>query len=614
MLKPYRMSSVIITGPSNIQETIVKELHNLKRMHIVDHSKSELADIGKPFESAAKLSEILVKVRALISAFNIKKEESKFELKNNLLEITSIVKKLNEETGLNIEEQKRTEEQLSKIHATKQELEILKDISVPLENFAPYKTLFYFTGYIKNKSAAAPLRKEIPAITDKFLLFDSDAGKKPFIALFIDAKSKEQADNILQKNNFVPINFTNISGLRGNASNNLKRLEQEAAKLQSKKLTIKKNLEKLSREHEGFLIAAEESLSEQLEKAEAPLKFASTQSSFLVKGWIPSSELTQSIDRLNKVSKNRIFVHFEPPKKNEKVPVKLKNPKLAKPFEFFIDLYSMPAYKEIDPTFFIFLTFPIFFGIMLGDVGYGLLSFFLFWILKRKMPKASSFFSILMLASFVTILFGLLFGELFGKEFIHPIISREHEMFTLLYLSIAIGIIHVNIGLVVGFINEMKNHGIAHAIYAKASWIVLQIGIAMLALAYFGIMKIPLLFGAAFLGASILMLIKGEGIKGIIELPSILTNIMSYARLMAIGLSSVILAVIINDSAKEFFQQGGIFVIMGILVLIIGHAINLMLGLLGSFLHSLRLHYVEFFSKFFHGGAKRYQPFGMKEE
>ena len=133
-------------------------------------------------------------------------------------------------------------------------------------------------------------------------------------------------------------------------------------------------------------------------------------------------------------------------------------------------------------------------------------------------------------------------------------------------------------------------------------------------LSYFGKISIPPLAGAVFLGLSILMLLKGEGVKGLMELPSIFTNILSYARLMAIGLSSVVLAVIINDSAKEFFHKGGIFILIGMLILVIGHIINIMLGLLGSFLHSLRLHYVEFFSKFFHGGAKKYQPFGMKEE
>lgn len=612
------MSSVIITGHNNIQETAIKELHNLKILHVVEHTKNELADIGKPLESASKLSEILVKIRALMVALSIKKEETEFELKKNILNIEPTTKKLNQELSINLDELKKIEEQITKNQAANQELEILKDMNLPLESFASYKSLEYFTGYLKNKRSVKDLKEELSKITNKFMLFDSVIKKKAFVALFVDAKNKEHASGLLQKNGFSPINFTNIVNLKGNALINFKKLEEETTKLNQKKEIIKKNLEKLSREYKGFLIAADEFLSEQLEKAEAPLKFASTPSSFLIKGWIPTDELNRAIDKLNKATKNKTFVHFEPAKKEDKVPVKLKNPGFAKPFEFFIDLYSMPTYNEIDPTFFIFLTFPIFFGIMLGDIGYGLVSLAFFWFLKKKMPKAKNFFNILLLASFVSILFGFIYGEFFGEEKILQIelphlLSRVHDMFTLLYIAIGIGVVHVNIGLVIGFINELKSHGLMKAIYEKASWFILQIGVALLALSYFDKIPIPPLIGAGFLGLSILMLFKGEGVKGIIELPSILTNIMSYARLMAIGLSSVELAIVINESSKEFFHKGGFFVLIGVLILIIGHVINLMLGLLGSFLHSLRLHYVEFFSKFFHGGAKKYHPFGAKE-
>ena len=611
------MSSVIITGSNNIQENVVKELHSLKILHIVEHSKNELADIGKPLEIAAKLSEILVKIRALMAALNIKKEGTKFELKRGTAEIEATTKKLNEEVSLNIEELKRIDEQLTKNQAAKQELEILKDINISLENFTSYKSLVYFTGYI-NKDNIQTLKEDLSKVTNKFMLFDSVIKNKCFIVLFIDIKNKEQANNILQKNGFAPLNFANIVNFKGNAASNLKKLEEEIIKLQHKKEIIKENLKKIADEYKGFLIAADEFLDEQLEKAEAPLKFASTSSSFLIKGWIPTEDLSKSIERLNKAAKNKIFVHFEPAKKDDKVPVKLKNPKYAKAFEFFIDLYSMPIYNEIDPTFFIFLTFPIFFGIMLGDIGYGLVSLIFFWILKKKMPKAKNFFNILLLASFVSVLFGAFYGEFFGEEKILEfelphLLSRVHDMFTLLYIVIAIGVVHVNIGLIIGFINEFKSHGLMKAIYEKASWFILQAGVALLALSYFDKIPIPPLIGAGFLGLSILMLFKGEGVKGIIELPSILTNIMSYARLMAIGLSSVELAIVINESSKEFFHKGGFFVLIGVLILIIGHVINIMLGLLGSFLHSLRLHYVEFFSKFFHGGAKKYQPFGLKE-
>ena len=642
------MSSVIITGPNNIQETVIKELHNLKILHIVEHSKNELADIGKPLYNAGRLSETLVKIRALIAALNIKptkiedfrgdereharsrmqltgnakhflvKEETKFEIKKGLLEIESATKKLNQEVSANLDELRKAEEQIAKNQAARQELEILKDIDVPLESLTSYKSLAYFTGYLKNNYNIKTLKEELLKITDKFMLSDSVVKKKCFIVLFVDIKNKEYAISSLQKANFTPITFSNIANFKGNALSNLKKLGEETRRLQQKKASIKKNLERLSMEYKGFLTAADEFLDEQLEKAEAPLKFASTQSSFLIKGWIPSDELSSSIERLNKAAKNRIFIHFEPAKKSDKVPVKLKNPKYAKAFEFFIDLYSMPTYKEIDPTFFIFLTFPIFFGIMLGDIGYGIVSLAVFWFLKKRMPRARNFFNILLLASFVSILFGLLYGEFFGEEKILELelphlLSRVHDMFALLYIAIGIGVVHVNIGLIIGFINEAKSHGFMHAVYAKASWFILQAGIALLALTYFGMIAISPLIGAIFFAFAVLMLLKGEGVKGLIELPSILTNVMSYARLMAIGLSSVSLAVVINESSRKFFHKGGIFVLMGILILIIGHAINIMLGLLGSFLHSLRLHYVEFFSKFFHGGAKKYQPFGAKE-
>lgn len=614
MLRPHEMSSVVISGPKNLQEKIIGELYDMEVLHILDHAKSELADIGSPLENAPRLSEVLVKIRSLMATLNIKKENDKFELKKGLTEIESATKRINDEVNKNLEELKHVEKSMSKNNALRQELNLLKDINLPLEYFTNYKSLAFFTGYVNGKDAAPSIKVELVMTTKKYMIFDSRVNNKNFVVLFVDAKIKDHALSILQKRGFSPVNFTNISNLKGTASENLAKIENEAERLHNNKDDIKKRLERLANENKQFLIASDYFLSEQLEKAEAPLKFATTQSSFLIKGWIPTEELHNSINKLNKAGKGNIYIQFEPAKKKDKVPVKLKNTRLAKPFEFFLDLYSMPTYREIDPTFFVFLTFPIFFGIMLGDIGYGLISLVFFWLLKKKMPKARNFFNILMLASFVSILFGFFFGEFFGFEIYHPAVSREHEMFKLMFIAIGIGVIHVNIGLIIGFINEWKSHGFVHAVYAKASWIVLEIGFALLALSYFKKILVPPFVGALFLGASILMLIKAEGIIAPIEIPKIFTNILSYVRLMAIGLSSVILAAIINESATEFFHQGGFFVLIGILILIIGHIINIMLGLLGSFLHSLRLHYVEFFSKFFHGGAEKYKPFGIKDE
>ena len=618
MLKPYEMSSVIITGPKNLQEKIIRELHNLKLLHIVEHSKTELADIGSPLESANKLSETIIKVRSLITALNIKEEETKFKLGRGLLEVYPTAEKLNEEVNKNFDEFKKLESTISKNESVKQELELLENIDVPLEAFTPYKSLTSFTGYVKDKGSLIQLKKELSKTTERFMLFDNVVKKRTFVALFVDIKNKEHVNNILQKMHFSHINFISIGRLKGTASYNLSKIEKENIKLKNERDNIKKQIEKLGHEYKGFLIAADEFLSQELEKAEAPLKFAATKDAFLIKGWVPTEQLNNAIDKLNRISKNKVFIHYEAAKKTDKVPVKLKNQKYAKPFEFFMDLYTMPTYRELDPTFFIFLTFPLLFGFMLGDFGYGLVTLVLFIMLKKRMPKAQNFFNVLIFASLATILFGLLFGEFFGYEEIGRfhlphILSRSHQINELMYLAIAVGIIHINLGLMIGFVNELKLHGFMEALYAKGGWIVLEIGVALLALSYFKIIILPIYIGIFFFLLSLFMLFKGEGIKGLIEVPSIFSNTLSYARLMAIGLSSVKLAEVINQSAGEMFHKGGFFILAGIILLVIGHVINIALGLLGSFLHSLRLHYVEFFTKFFHGGAKKYSPFGAKE-
>ena len=337
MPSPYEMSSVLIAGPKNVQESIIKELHDLKVLHIVDYSRSEHADIGTPLESAPKLSETLVRVRSLMSALNLKKGITKFELKKGMPEIDSNVKKISEELNSNLEEIKKIESSLSKNDNVKRELELLEDIDINLENFINYKSLACFTGFVRGKNSAAGLREQISKLTKNFMLLGAAGNNKNFVALFIDAKNKDDASSILQKNGFLQVAFASLGGLKGNAASNLKKIEDEFKSLQKQKEELQSNIFRLGNEYRGFLVASELFLSSQLEKAEAPLKFASTSTSFLIKGWIPSADLHKSIDRLNKAGRGKLFIEFEPAKKNSKAPVKLNHSKIVQPFEFFIN-------------------------------------------------------------------------------------------------------------------------------------------------------------------------------------------------------------------------------------------------------------------------------------
>ncbi|MBS3157941.1 hypothetical protein J4206_01500 [Candidatus Woesearchaeota archaeon] len=338
-------------------------------------------------------------------------------------------------------------------------------------------------------------------------------------------------------------------------------------------------------------------------------------------GYVPRDRVAQLTELLQKKTDNKLFIQEQHIHHDEHIPVQLQNKKTIRPFQFFLDLYSLPNYHEVDPSFFLFLGFPFLFGFMLGDFGYGLVTLSLFYFLKLKMQGkiAQQLFKILIIASLWSLAFGLFFGEFFGYEeiagfHISHVIGREHDKMLLLGAAVIVGIVHVNLGLLIGFYNELQHHGLWHAFCAKISWILLQLGCLLLYLSY-GMYLIPPIFGFVLLGISVILLYLGEGIRGLVELPSIFGNILSYARLMALGLASVGLAVVVNDMAAEFFHEPSILnIIVGIFILVIGHVINIALGILGPFLHSLRLQYVEFFTKFYSGGGIAYKPFGAEKE
>jgi V/A-type H+-transporting ATPase subunit I len=310
---------------------------------------------------------------------------------------------------------------------------------------------------------------------------------------------------------------------------------------------------------------------------------------------------------------------IEDEEKEEEIPIALENPNVAKPFELLTNIFALPKYKELDPTLFIFLIFPIFFGMMLGDIGYGLICLGAFLLLKGKLKSEGwqSLLNILIYSSLVTIFFGFLYGEFFGFEEIGGyklphVLSRMHAIPQLLLITVGIGAFHVNFGLALGFYNEFKRHGVIRAMQEKGSWILLQIGVGLLALAYLKMLTIPTFLGGLIALLSLGLLISSEGFIAIFEIPTLMSNLLSYTRLAAIGLSSVCIAYTINNFASMFLKLGGAYLILMVLCLIFGHIGNTILGVFAPFLQALRLHYVEFFTKFYEGGGIKYDPFGYK--
>ncbi|KYC45580.1 MAG: V-type ATP synthase subunit I [Candidatus Methanofastidiosum methylothiophilum] len=397
------------------------------------------------------------------------------------------------------------------------------------------------------------------------------------------------------------------------------------SRLEKQRDKLREEMDSIIKEKSAYLLQYEDFLSSEIEKMEAPLRFTTTKNTFIVEGWIPENKFQELKNILKKKFGDRVNLDKIKYSDEEPVPVEFKHPTPVKPFELLLELFEYPKTREIDPTFAIFITFPLFYGIMLGDIGYGLVIFFasLFMKTKFKTEGWKMILGILEYSSLYTIAFGFIDGEFFGFDifallgieeifgFKMPILNRIVDFMPIMVLSISIGVLHVLLGLTFGFINVYRSHNLKEAILKKGAWIILIFSIIFIASSVY-ISNIFLYFGSGLLLISLILLVVGEGFIGLIEIFGIMSNILSYVRLMAIGLSSVGIAIVINSIVTDIvFPKGGIFVLLGYSILILGHIGNILLGILASFLHALRLHYVEFFTKFYEGGGIKYKPFGI---
>ena len=349
-------------------------------------------------------------------------------------------------------------------------------------------------------------------------------------------------------------------------------------------------------------------------------KLGETDHTFAIYGWIRAENLHQVHNILLKAAGNKVFMSIlkVPPALKDKIPVAMENPKILEPFEDLVKIRSTPKYSDIDPSILIAFFMPLFFGVMVGDIGYGFLLFIVSIILSRHMKKGIfwDLFKTLMYGSIWSIVFGFLNGEFFGAQGAAAIglkalwIEREKagNLMTLLYIALGIGAAHITLGLIIGawnaFVHKSKNRMLENiGMLIGLIGIFLMVGelthILPIGMTTPGI--VILIVGLAILAFS---MGKVGFFLGPIEFIGTIGNIFSYIRIAALGLASVLLAKVANEMSSMFGS-----VVIGVIIAALIHAINIVLGAFSPTIQSLRLQYVEFFRKFYEGGSTPFVPF-----
>ncbi len=641
MSRPKEMTRAVIVGHKSILKETIDALHDINLFHIEDFVEDESGfKISKPFKNAEDVSKKLVKIRSIANYLGIESKKPVVQKTDAVLrELDSKLNELDRAISAKTETISQLENELKDMDSQKREILPYLSINLDFEYYRGYESLKVFAGTLKSSLEES----QISSITKAYELYFDPQSKA--VVLFVAKNDADKVYEVLQGLGFKELRVPERGGV---PSELLRFIEQKEAEVTRRIESLKGEIESLKAKYADFILASDEVLSIESQKAELPLRIATSANAFIIDGWTPTEDYDNLVSVVNSATKGKAYVtslevHEE---EEDHAPVEYNNSKVVAPMQEIMDLYSRPKYTEIDPSSAIFITFPLIYGMILGDIGYAMILGGLALAIKKmvKSDAVKPLMNILIYCQLWSGLFGIIYGEFLGfslaslhtvhgvmpglipgwetitlfesiggEEFTFPI-HRSHMVMTMIVLSVLVGLIHLNLGFLFGFSNIARHHGMKHAVLEKGSWIIIELGVLVAVLGYFGGNSVLTYAGAGILVLGVVMLTMGEGIKGPIELPSLMGNALSYARIIAVGLSSIYIAGTVNDIAFQMIwadhSQIGFAAVAAIIVFILGHGLNTVLSIIAPGLHALRLQYVEFFGKFYEGGGRKFNPFG----
>ena len=461
------------------------------------------------------------------------------------------------------------------------------DLDIPLEQLAPTDTSVYFAGYLPELEKEAFLEDIKELTAEPVVLKEAPEGRAMLI--FCVKEDAARLKHFLKAHDFADVVFPKRTGLvseivvdltEAARVKNLRadELEAEAIKIAESKAELQLYYDQLTAKEERLANGGVE-----------------TEKTFYMQGWV-RKDRTVEVERAVRSVTDAYQIEFADPAEGEIPPTEMENNSFVKPYESVIELYSRPQAGSIDPDFLMAPFHFIFFGMMLSDAGYGLvLTIGLLIAMKLAKPQgfAGKLGMVILFGSISTVIWGALFGGWFGLE-LHPLLFVPmKEPLKMLALCFGLGILHLVCGMLLKAYMLIRDGDGPTGKY----------------LAIAGAAIIVLTGGRAKEG------IVGKLMGGLLSLYNIsgyMSDLLSYSRIFALGLATGVIAMVINTIAQMLLEAGPVGTIVAVLVLLGGHLFNIIINVLGAFVHSSRLQYIEFFGKFYEAGGKAFVPLAIR--
>ena len=642
------MQKITITAHKSLEEELTDLLYRLGTLHVEKVSEEEVRpktlteeEVLTAREYTFRISEIdfiqeflreqgilkesffrtLVKEKYLMTTDEFCNASSRLEIKRIYDECVDLESKII-----------KAQERLSDLRAERDMLSRWKSLDIPLNQLAAGPRTELLIGFLLKVDVEKTLEDLEEQVPDSSLEIIGYYEERAQVLVFYLRDMRDTVHSIFREHDFEEVVLGDIPQT---PIERVKDLSLEIDSVDEEKSELSASGEKYKK-YAPDLVILKAYYENERKKIDITSDFGLTKSTVRIEGWMPSVQVDKDVVDIRERFSD-LHVEISEPAEDENPPVLLENRRWARPFEVLTKLYGVPNNKEYDPTFLIAISFAVFFGFCIGDVGYGLVLIIVFSLLKRYLPLGESvkdLFTVMTWGGAFAMAIGVITGSWFGIDpanlpsFLQSLIVFDSlkDPIPIMGVCMGLGVIHMLAGTVVEFRDNWKLRKIADALIDQGLILFLFIGTIISAILYIaGLIPISVIYivvGTAFGGMIILLghsakSIPGKIFGGLYEtyntLVGWLGDTVSYVRLFALGLATFAVGWVINILAG---MVKGIAPVIGILfmliVLVIGHTFNIVVNLLGAFVHPLRLEFVEFFGKFYENGGQPFKPFRIE--